>query len=66
MASDPRVNTPCGLEGPGQKVKMKNNFKTIFSSIPLSKQFWTDSWHLITQFVCFEFWVIRLMKLRSA
>ena len=30
MASDPRVNTPCGLEGPGQKVKIRNNFKKIF------------------------------------
>ena len=30
MASDPRVNTPCGLEGPGQKVKIRNNFKNFF------------------------------------
>ena len=29
MASDPRVNTPCGLEGPGQKVKSRTT-STIF------------------------------------
>ena len=33
MASDPRAHSSSGLEGLGQKVKIKNNFKNIFSNV---------------------------------
>ena len=33
MTSDTRVHALCVLEGLGQKVKLLNNFKNIFSNV---------------------------------
>ena len=54
MASDLRVNTPCGLERPGQKVKSKTTSKIYFLVFHL-KTIWADSLPVITQYILLWF-----------
>ena len=53
------ASTTCGLEGPGQKVKINNKFKNKFSSM---KTIWANSWPIISQLFCFYLWVMKLIS----